>query len=83
MGDSATKRAVTFRHPFTLPGMAEPHAAGTFEVLIDAEALDVSFAAHVSRLRLMLTYRGRTEALPISAADLEAALLADQQQSST
>lgn len=40
MGEHSS-RAVTFQHSFLLPGMEQPHAKGTFEVLVYVEQLDV------------------------------------------
>lgn len=32
--DTATTEWVTFRHPFALPGLEQPHNPGTFEVRV-------------------------------------------------
>ena len=69
---------VTFKFPFQLPGMTEPHSPGTFEVVSEEEQLDVMWDAKRSSLRIILTYPGREEALPVAAADLEASILQDR-----
>lgn len=73
-----SSRKVTFSFPFQLPGMTEPHGPGTFEVVNDEEQLDVMWDARRSSLRIILTYPGREEALPVAAADLEASILQDR-----
>lgn len=75
---------VTFRSAFRLPGYVAPFSAGTYEVLSEDERLDgLSFEA----FRRVATFlrisgqdspRGRTELFPVSQADLDAAVLADQ-----
>ncbi|KFL28441.1 hypothetical protein JP75_24595 [Devosia riboflavina] len=72
------KRLVTYRFPFQLPGMDEPHAPGTFEVMVEEEQIDVVWAASRSSLTILLTYPGRIEAMPVSAGALEASILQDR-----
>ena len=71
--DQQVIEKVTFRHPFTLPGLDAPHRPGTFDLVIEREPLDVSFAAHRLRLTLLLTNGSTTEALVIARDDLIAA----------
>ncbi|MFC0010552.1 hypothetical protein [Devosia nitrariae] len=78
MNTRSTSRTVTFQFAFTLPGMSEPHAPGTFEVRVDEEQLDVTWDARRSTTRIMLDYSGRVEALPVTAGDLEGSILKDQ-----
>ena len=78
MTDRTTSRTITFRFPFTLPGMAEPHAPGTFEVMTDEEQLDVMWDARRSSTRVMFVYPGRVEAFQVNAHDLEEAIALDQ-----
>lgn len=80
MSDRTTSRMITFQSPFTLPGMTEPHAPGTFEVITDEEQLDVMWDARRSSTRVMFVYPGRVEAFSVSAIDLEQAIAQDQQQ---
>ena len=79
MSDRTTTRMITFRSPFTLPGMTEPHAPGTFEVVTDEEQLDVMWDARRSSTRVMFVYPGRIEAFQVSASDLDQAIALDQQ----
>lgn len=78
---TSTSRMVTFRLPFTLPGMVEAHAPGRFEVLVDEEQLDVMWDSRRSSTRIMLVYPGRVEAFPVSASDLEQAIALDRSAS--
>ena len=71
-------RTVTFHSPFMLLGMSEPHAPGTFEVLVDEEQLDVMWDARRSSTRIMFVYPGRVEAFPVNAIELEKAISLDQ-----
>jgi hypothetical protein len=80
MTDRTTSRTISFRSPFTLPGITEPHAPGTFEVITDEEQLDVMWDARRSSTRVMFLYPGRVEAFPVSASDLEEAIAQDQQR---
>ena len=70
---------VTFRHPFTLPGLGGPHRPGTFEVRVRRERLDVSWAAYLLTRTILLADGGTIEALEIRAEDLAAALEMDNQ----
>lgn len=74
----STSRTVTFLLPFKLPGMQEPHAAGTFDVLAEVEQLDVMWDARRTTLSILLRYPGRIEALPVTAGDLEEAIPNDR-----
>lgn len=78
MGEHSS-RLVTFQHNFVLPGMAQPHAKGTFEVLVYEEQLDVMWAASRSTLSIVLPYPGYVEAMPVTAHDLSEAMRKDQQ----
>ena len=80
MTDRITSRTISYRSPFTLPGITEPHAPGTFEVITDEEQLDVMWDARRSSTRVMFLYPGRVEAFPVSASDLEEAIAQDQQR---
>lgn len=71
-------RSVTFEHPFKLPGSPEVHPAGTFELRVDEEPLDVMWEAYHTKMVLMLPSGGRMEAWALSEDDLEAALAADR-----
>jgi hypothetical protein len=70
---------VTFRHPFTLPGLGGPHRPGTFEVRVRRERLDVSWAAFVLTRTILLPEGGSIEALEVRTEDLETALKMDAQ----
>lgn len=78
-GDISMER-VTFRHPFTLPGLDRPHGPGTFDVRTEREALDVSWPAYRVSVTILLTDTGRTEAVAIRRGDLDAALQRDERQ---
>ena len=68
---------VTFRRPFTLPGLDGPHAPGTFDVQIRRELLDVSWTAYLLTRTIMLTRQGVVEALEVRTEDLLEALRLD------
>ena len=72
---------ITFRHPFMLPGLERPHPPGTFDLITDREALDVSWPAFRLTLTLMLPERGGVEAVPVTRDALDAALKRDSEQS--
>lgn len=74
---STTVKSVTFQHPFRIPGMDRDHPAGTFELRIYREPLDVSWEAHHETMTLMLASGGLVEAWSVNAAELEAALASD------
>jgi hypothetical protein len=69
---------VTFRAPFTLPGLDRDYPAGSYRVNIDEERLDVSFAA-TRRIAtvIMLASGAMTQAWLVEPADLETALAND------
>jgi hypothetical protein len=73
----AAPTSVTFRAPFLLPGLDRPHPAGTYELRETREALDVSWAAFVRSLTLILQDGGTTQALDVTRADLDDALRKD------
>ena len=70
-------KTVTFKHPFRLPGMDDPHPAGTFELKEESEALDLSWPAYHVTTTVMLPTAGGYEAWPISGLDLERLLIDD------
>jgi hypothetical protein len=80
MNSDTNTRRITFNHPFRLPGMQETHRAGTFELVVEEIALDVSWEAYRMSCVLMLTDGGTTSAQPVLPADVEGALRADRQQ---
>jgi hypothetical protein len=69
---------VTFRAPFTLPGLDRDYPAGSYRVNIDEERLDVSFLAtrRVATV-IMLVSGALTRAWLVNPADLDAALAND------
>ncbi|MDF2983552.1 MAG: hypothetical protein K0Q69_3324 [Devosia sp.] len=71
---------ITFRHPFMLPSLERPHPPGTFDLITEREALDVSWPAFRLTLTLMLTEAGGVEAVPVTRDELEAALRRDSEQ---
>lgn len=71
---------ITFRHPFLLPGLERPHAPGTFDLITEREALDVSWPAFRLSMTLMLTEAGGVEAVPVTRDELDAALRRDSEQ---
>ena len=71
-------KTVTFKHAFRLPGMNHDHQPGTFEVQTSREPIDVMWEAYHVTTTLMLTSSGITEAVNVSAADLETALIEDR-----
>ena len=63
---------VSFRSPFTLPGLDRTYPAGTYEVVTDEEQLDVSFTAFRRvETRIRLTSGANTIYWPIAPTDLE------------
>lgn len=78
--DTATTEWVTFRHPFALPGLEQPHNPGTFEVRVRRELLDVSWTAHLLTRTIILPNTGGVEAPEVRADDLEGALRLDQER---
>ena len=69
---------MTFKHPFTLPGMDHPHPAGTFVVNEDRETLDVPWSAYRVTLTITLPTAGGYESWPISTGDLNTLLENDK-----
>ena len=76
---SATER-ITFRHPFLLAGLERPHQPGTFDLVTEREALDVSWPAFRLSMTILLTEAGGVEAVPITRDELDAALRRDSEQ---
>ncbi len=76
MNDSLSRRVV-FTRPFILPGMDRPHAPGTFDVVVEREALDVPFPAFRLTTTILLSAGNAVEAWPVLQADLAAALAVD------
>jgi hypothetical protein len=71
---------VTFSHAFLLPGLDRPHRPGSFDVVVEREALDVSWPAYRLTLTIMLTNDdGSREAIDVTRDDLNAALLRDSE----
>lgn len=71
---------ITFLHPFMLPGLDHPHRPGTFDLVTEHEALDVSWPAYRLSLTIHLTEAGGVEAVPVTRVDLDAALQRDSEQ---
>ncbi len=70
---------VTFRSPFTLPGLDRHYSPGTYRVETDEEQLDVRFpASRRIATRIMLVAGPMTQAWTVDPAELEAALANDQ-----
>jgi len=78
MTTHSARRLVTYRFPFQLPGMEEPHDPGTFEVQVEEEQAGVVWQASRPWLAILLTYPGRTEAMSVTADALEASILRDR-----
>jgi hypothetical protein len=71
--------AVSFRSPFTLPGLDRTYPAGTYDVATDEEQLDLSFAAFRRiETRIRLPYGAETTYWPVAPHDLEHALAEDR-----
>jgi len=70
---------VVFKHPFQLQGMDTPHPAGSFELRMEEEDLDVLWHASRTRMSIILTYPGRTESWAVTSQELERALANDRQ----
>ena len=75
----SSTRQIVFKHPFTLPGMDSPHPAGTFELRIEEEDLDVLWHASRTRMSILLPYPGRTESWEVTSDVLDRVLANDQQ----
>lgn len=69
---------VTFKGPFTLPGLDRSYPAGSYAVNTDDEQLDLSFSAfrRVATI-IMLASGATTQAWLVNPADLAAALAKD------
>lgn len=69
---------VTFRSPFTLPGLDRSYPQGDYTITADDEQLDLGFTAFRRVATTILLHTGATtQAWPVAPADLEAALVAD------
>ncbi len=71
-----SRREVTFRSPFSMPGLDGEHPAGTYIVETDEERLEqMSFPAYHRIATSMIIPRGAGsyQKFPIDPADLEAA----------
>jgi hypothetical protein len=68
---------VTFRRPFTLPGLDRPHRPGTFALRETRTRLDVSWPAYVISLSLILVDGAFTQVVDVSRSDLDVALARD------
>lgn len=77
--ESLTER-VTFRYPFLLSGLEQPHRPGTFDLVTEREALDVSWPAYRLTFTILLTDGGRVEAIGVTRGELDAALRRDNEQ---
>lgn len=72
---------VTFRSPFTLPGLDRSYPPGVYKVTADDEQLDLSFVAFRRVATTIILHAGAmTQAWSVQPADLEAALAADATQ---
>lgn len=84
MAERTIETTVTFTHPFTLTALDGPQPAGTYTIeTTEEEILDVSFPAFrrietLLRLPAVTKPGGTTQAVPIDAAELTAALAADR-----
>lgn len=77
--NAQTIRHIHFRHPFQLPGMDAPQEPGSFDLIIEKIPLDVSWEAYRTSCTLMLFRGTTTSAYTVSLAEIDAALLRDQQ----
>ena len=69
---------VTFRAPFTLPGLHRSYPAGSYRVNTEDEQLDLSFTAFRRVATVILLASGaETQAWLVSPVDLAAALASD------
>lgn len=71
-------KTVTFNHPFKLNGMTEAFPAGTYELMIDRVALDVSWEAFRTSAAILLKRGGVVSAWPVTQDDLDAAISRDR-----
>ena len=73
-----TSTSVTFRAPFTLPGLDRDYPPGSYSVSIDEDQLEVSFTAYRRvATTIMLVDGPTTSAWVVDPRDLEAALERD------
>jgi hypothetical protein len=77
MTDTRADRIV-FTHPFRLPGVEGLHAPGTYDIVVERDALDVSWGAYRLTTRIFFRSGNLVEAWTVMAADLDAALAADR-----
>lgn len=86
MTSRTTQSVVRFAHAFQMSGFDRPEPAGEYRVDHDEELLEAGsrLAWHRTRAFIHLPAIGTTSAtqqmVPITAADLDAALLKDTQQ---
>lgn len=86
MVSRTTEATVTFAHPFTLASLDEPQPAGRYRLVIDEEEIvGLSFLAFrrtATVLELPALAKGQCarQHVPVSEADLEAALTKDRQK---
>lgn len=83
MNTRSSRQQVSFAHPFTLPGHPEILRAGNYEILVEEKRLEgLSFDAYrrTSPHILIALKAGVQEMWPIREAELEAALLWDQER---
>lgn len=69
-----TVKSIKIDRPFQLPGMAQPHPPGVFEMQIDEEPIDVSWEAYHTTMTLILPSDGLIEAWPVSKEEFERTL---------
>jgi hypothetical protein len=84
-----TETTVTFKHPFMIGALDSPQPAGTYRLVVEEEAIpDLTFLAY-RRTATMLHVPAVAVASPteqvffVDAAELAAALAADQQAGTT
>lgn len=86
MSVRTTETTVTFRRPFTLAALDDLQPAGTYRLTIDEEEIPgLSFAAFhrtatILHLPAVSVLASKSEAVPVDAAELTAALAADAVQ---
>ena len=87
MTTRTTRKAITFRWPFSMSAMDKVHPSGTYTVDTDEEVLDGPSFVACRRLATLLhlpstsSRVGVTEIVDIDPLELEAALKRDIQQS--
>lgn len=83
MSVRTTETTVTFRHPFSLAVLDGLQPAGTYRLTIDEEEIPgLSFAAFhrtatILHLPAVSVFASKSEAVPVDAAELAAALESD------